>query len=72
MNTPKIIHLPNGRFTIEVDGQRAINTAGYSQMAFFEMPSGATYVAQTQYWGDEGIWHLGTQLDGIIEADETV
>jgi len=52
-----IVHLPGGRWLLEVNGVQSA-TADYSEriMMPFHHPGGIGFIAQTEYYGDEKVW----------------
>jgi hypothetical protein len=61
MSTIKIIALPSGQWCLELDTVRSPG-ADYSQRIIFQ-----GYVAQTAYWGVEGVWKIECEVPFTIE-----
>lgn len=55
-NIPQIIHLPNGRWCLQLNGNRS-DSADYSQRIVATLGR-TTLAAQTEYYDKEMVWEI--------------
>ena len=53
---PTLIHLPSGRYLIEYGGLKSYPV--YYHERLIATLGRRTFVAQTEYWGEETIWEI--------------
>lgn len=55
----KIVHLPNGRWCLEMPDGTQSPCVAYEERIIWNYDPGFGYAGQTAYWGEEMVWILG-------------